>query len=307
MRRLHLLFVACLLLLLTALFADEGHKILLINSNASVERYKLAQEEFRKAIPGPVREIDLEEKGWSVQKVQDVLYDEYPDLVYCIGTKAYLLANRFVSERHIVFSSILNWQRLPVAEKTYGVSGELHPGMQVTLYRYVFPSVRRIGVLYSKAYNREWLEGTRGIAKDMGVEIVGKPVHKAKGTLAALKDLLPEVDALWLISDPVVMSDKDVILGIFKECDARKKPVFSYHEAYAEYGAVLIVSVDDPTTGRQAADMAMEALTGRAVGEKVQVPAGSHVILNLKKVSQYDLKYNEGALGAVNQVIGQVH
>ena len=84
-----------------------------------------------------------------------------------------------------------------------------------------------------------------------------------------------------------------------------KKPIFSYLEAFVEYGAVLIVSVDDPTLGRQAADIARETLTGRMVADKVQLPEGSHVILNLEKVTHYGLQYNESALGAVNQIIGQ--
>jgi putative ABC transport system substrate-binding protein len=305
MRIFKLIGFSCLLLLLSALFADEGHKILLINSNASVEKYKVAQEEFKKSISRPILEINLEEEKWNIQRVQDFLYDEYPDLIYCIGTKAYLIAQKFVSERNIVFSSIINWQRLPVTEKTYGVSNELHPGMQMTMYRYVFPTVKRIGVLYSRSFNREWLRDAARIAKDMGVEIVEKSVHRSKDTIDALKTLLPQIDALWLISDPVVLSDKDVITEVFKACDVNKKPIFSYLEAFVEYGAVLIVSVDDPTLGRQAADIARETLTGRMVAGKVQLPEGSHVILNLEKVTHYGLQYNESALGAVNQIIGQ--
>lgn len=304
MRLLKPICILFLLLLLSALFADEGHKILVINSSASIEKYRVAQEAFKKVISRPVLEINLNERKWRLPVIEDLLYDEYPDLIYCIGTKAYLIAHKFVSERNIVFSSIINWQRLPVAEKTYGVSNELHPGMQITMYRYVFPDVKRIGVLYSKRYNAQWLKSAVEIAKEMGVEIVVREVHKGSDTIPVLKALLPEIDALWLISDPVVMSEKEVIMGLFKECDANKKPIFSYHEAYVDYGAILTVSVDDPTIGRQAAVMATETLTGEMLEEKVQLPAGSHVILNLKKVDEYDLRYNEGALSAVNQIIG---
>jgi putative ABC transport system substrate-binding protein len=37
--------------------------------------------------------------------------------------------------------------------------------------------------------------------------------------------------------------------------------------------------------------------------EKVQYPAGSHIILNLKKVKEYGLHYNEEALSVVNQIV----
>ncbi|MBW2111398.1 MAG: hypothetical protein JRH00_08165 [Deltaproteobacteria bacterium] len=292
-----------LVFLLSMLFADEGPKIMLINSNASVEKYRVAQEEFTKSISSPVVEVDLGSKKWKLTEIEDLLYDEYPDIVYCIGTKAYLLANRHISERNIVFSSIINWHRLPSAEKTYGVSSELNPEMEITLYRYIFPRVKRIGVLYSSKYNKHRFNEAQRAGKEMGVAITGRSLSKRRDTLPALKELLPEIDALWLISDPVVMSDKDTLMELFKECDLHKKPILSYHDAFAEYGAVLIVSVDNPTTGRQAAAISREVLAGDVVRTKVQLPAGSHIILNLKKANAYGLKYGEMALSVVNRII----
>jgi putative ABC transport system substrate-binding protein len=285
------------------LAAEKEPKVLLINSDATVEKYRVAQEEFKKTYSRPVLEINLDDKKWEVPDVEDLLYDEYPDLVYCIGSKAYFIANRFVSEKDIVFSSIVNWQRLPVTKKTYGVSSELHSGMQMTLFRYIFPEVKKIGVLYSEQYSSQWFNDARAEAREMGIEIIGKHISESKQSINALKELMPKVDALWLISDPLIMTDKENLKEVFKVCEAKKVPVFSYHDIFVEYGAVLIVSVDDPTIGRQAAGIATEALSVGKMDEKVQYPAGSHIILNLKKVKEYDLQYNEEALSVVNQIV----
>jgi len=137
----------------------------------------------------------------------------------------------------------------------------------------------------------------------MGVEIIGRSLSKRRDTLPELKGLLPEIDALWLISDPVIMADKNTLIELFKQCDVHKKPILSYHDAFAEYGAVLIVSVDNPTTGRQVAAISREVLSGDVVKTKVQLPAGSHIILNLKKANAYGLKYGEMALSVVNRII----
>ena len=298
--------IICLLgfILLTAtLSAEDRPKIMLINSNASVERYKIAQEEFKKTSEQPVLEVNLGARKWKLADLEDLFYDEYPDLVYCIGSKAYLVANKFVSERHIVFSSILNWQRLPVAPKTYGVSNELSSEMQIMLFRHFFPGVEKIGVLYSTQYNSQWFKKTQEEIKEMGVEVIGRSVSKSKDTVPALKALMPKIDALWLISDPVIMSEKQTLLEVFKSCDDNKLPVFAYHEAFAEYGAVLVVSVDIPTIGRQAAGIAMAVLSDEKMEEKVQFPAGSYIVMNLKKVKQYALRYNENALASVNRLI----
>jgi len=283
--------------------ADEGPKIMVINSNASIDKYRIAQKEFTKSLPNPVMEVDLGGKKPKLREIENFLYDQYPDLVYCIGTKAYLLANQFISDRNIVFSSIIDWQRLPMAEKTCGVSNELSPEMQITLFRYMFPGLNKIGVLFSPKYNKHWFKKAEQAAKDMGIHLIGRPLSKKRKTLSELKELVKEIDALWLISDPVILAGKETVAHLFKLCDEQLIPILTYHSAFAEYGAMMIISVDHATTGRQAAAMTREVLSKDTVHEKVQLPVGSHIILNLKKADEYGLKYGEAALGAVNWII----
>ncbi len=281
------------------LCGDEKPKILLINSNASVEKYMTVQEEFEKSASSPVQNVSLENDKTDIKKL--LVYN--PDLVYCIGTKAYSFANQYFNQKYIVFSSIINWLRLPLSDKTYGVSNELHTRMPLMMFRYIFPEIKKIGMLYSEQYTVQWFEKAKEQAKELEIDIVGKTVSDKDQAEAALKQLLPDIKALWLISDPLVMPEKNYLYKILKICDADKIPVFSYHEAFAEIGAVLIISVDDPTIGRQAAGIAAELLSGSNPAEKVQFPAGSHITLNMKKVKEYGLKYNQNALGMVNNII----
>ncbi|OGX22704.1 MAG: hypothetical protein A3K54_03580 [Omnitrophica WOR_2 bacterium RBG_13_44_8] len=101
----------------------------------------------------------------------------------------------------------------------------------------------------------------------------------------------------------MIIGDKENLMELFKACEAKKLPVFSYHDSFIDYGALLVVSVDEPTIGRQAAGIAAEILSVGKIDEKVQYPAGSHIILNLKKVKEYGLHYNDSALSAVNQIV----
>jgi putative ABC transport system substrate-binding protein len=285
------------------LTAEQQPKVLLINSDDAVEKYHVTQEDFKRAFAHPLLEINLNDRRWGINQIEEFLYDEYPDLVYCIGSKAYLVANKFISRKPIVFSSIINWQRLPVTEKTYGVSNELPAEMHMTIFRYIFPKIQKIGIVYSERYNSQWINTTMEEARKMGVGIMGKTVAQNKDILPALNQLLPTVDALWLISDPMIMSDKKTLIEVFKKCDEHKVPVFTYQDVFTAYGAVLTVSVDDATIGRQAAAITREVLAAGKIGKRVQYPAGSHISLNLKKVKQYALPYNQDALGIVNQII----
>jgi putative ABC transport system substrate-binding protein len=293
----------CILLLIPGRIAAKNQpRILVITSDASVEKYREPQEEFKQMIAQPVLEVNLGDKKWDISEIEELFYDEDPDVIYCIGTKAYLIANKYANKKPIVFSSIINWLRLPITDKTYGVSNELHAGMELTLFRYLFPQMKTIGVLYSKQYTEQWFKTARTDAKEMGIDILGQAVQKEK-TISDLKKLLPQVDAFWLISDPDLISDKKELLAILKECHTQKIPVFSYHEAFATLGAVLVVSADNRTIGRQAANIATEVLAGNTLNEKVQFPAGSRIILNLSKVKEYGLEYNKAALGSVNEII----
>lgn len=126
---------------------------------------------------------------------------------------------------------------------TYGISNELPPGMQLTLYRYFFPDISRIGILYNQKYNKEWLETAIQATGQIGIEIVGKTVDQPKEVESALKELLPMVDALWLISDPIAISNEEAVRAIFKQTDTMKTPVFAYSEVFANYGAVMMIGV----------------------------------------------------------------
>ncbi len=292
-----------LVLLVSVSSADEGLKIMVLNSNASIDKYRIAQKEFAKSLPNPVMEVDLGGKNLKLREIENFLYDQYPDLVYCIGAKAYLLANKFISDRNIVFTSIIDWQRLPMAEKTFGVSNELSPEMQITLFRYMFPELNKIGVLFSPKYNKHWFKKAEQAANDMGIQLIGRPLSKKRNTIPELRELAKEIDALWLISDPVILAGKETVADLFKLCDEQRIPILTYHPAFAEYGAVMIISVDHATTGRQAAAISQEVLSKDKVHEKVQLPAGSHVILNLKKADEYGLKYGDSAFNSANWII----
>ena len=298
------------LLLSSAMVCANGKPfILLINSDASVEKYSLAQAAFKKALaPAMLKEISLNEKPWKrPEDVKELLYAENPDLIYCIGAKAYLLAQQYAGDKHIVFSSMLNWRRFePLPQKTYGIANERPAEMQITLFRHLFPAVRTIGILYSPTYTAQWFQETKDAAGKIGVDIIGQTVANKKQAVAALHNLLPKIDAFWLLSDPDVTPDRETVIQLLQQCDAQKIPVFSSHEEFAKFGAVLIVAVDSATVGWQAADIAAKSLAGKAVEGKVQIPGGSHIILNLPKVKEYRLPYNWDALDSVDQIEEQV-
>ena len=300
-----ILFVSTFLTLFVSrtLLASEDKGVLVLNSDASIYKYSLAQSELKSKIANIKCEIDLGSKWKDERKIKKMILDINPGVIYCIGSKAYQMAYKLAEEKNIVFSLVINWRRHPIDKSTYGISNELLQGAQLMIYRYFFQDVSRIGILYSNKYNKEWFDAAAESAKDVGISIVGKPVNKSDKIDSALNKLLPKVDALWLIPDPMVISDIESVNKLFEQCQAAGKPIYTYDKAFTGLGATFIMSADIPTMIRQSAETVSSILENRKIEVKVQNPAGSHIILNMKKVEEYGLNLNIEALDSVNEII----
>lgn len=306
----------CAALFTTRSGYGEG-KVLIVSSDKSVSKYAVAHAAFAEAIASPTSEVDLATERVDRAKPAQVkaqlskakaelakaIESEDPSLVYCLGSNAYVMTYELARERRIVFSLAINWQRFPLGDRTCGVANELPAGMQLTMLRYFFPKIQTIGVLYSKQFNREWLKHAKAAAKEMDVDVKGYSVKKPKDIQRAVEKAMRKVDALWLIPDPVVLSDEESVKRIFGLSKAQKKPILAYSTAFARQGAVMAISADIPTIGRQAAALAQDALADVAIDEKVQTPAGTEITINLKTVQEYGLELNEDALDSVNNII----
>jgi len=304
MRLLKTILILCFFLITSGIVsAGDEPGVLLLNSDRSIEKYRTAQEGFKGSVSYNVSEITIRGYEGDISDLYRQISREPYRLIYCIGTEAYLAAVKHAPEKNIVFSSIINWRRMPEGPHVYGVSNELHPMMQITHFKHIFPDLKNIGVLYSREFNEQWLDLSKDAAKKTGVIIISRAVPDIDQSKEALKELLPDIDAFWLIPDPMIISGKKNLLDLIHICDKNKIPVFSYNDLYAKYGATLIVSADDSTIGRQAAVITEDLLVNREISKKVQLPAGSRITLNLEKVKTFDLKTNDAALDSVNHIL----
>lgn len=278
-------------------------KTLIINSNQSVKKYSLMQSVFQNKFKSTTQGINLKgelaDKHWLGQTLDEV----NPELIFCIGSKAYLQTSEQAGDTNILFSLAMNWKRFQLTKNTYVIATELPPINILMLYRYYFPDMKSFAILYSKQYNQEWFAEALADAADIGIKITGIPLDKNTDIRKLMTASLPDVDALWLIADPIVISSRAQADAIFHLSDAMNKPVFAYSKAFADFGATFIVSPDIRTMGGQAARMAAKLVAKEVVAEKVQDPAGTYTAINLKKIDRYGIKLNARALASVNDYI----
>jgi putative ABC transport system substrate-binding protein len=302
------------LFLLAAFWVNAGYaqsnKILIVNSDVAVYRYEKISSEFKKVVQQngyQWTEFNIDSHNDAGADLKQIIQQDNPALIYCIGSKAYLLAQNYAANKKLLFSSAINWRRLNITERTYGIANELSSAQEISLLRYFFPTVRTIGLFYNDKFSREYVETIKKDASALGINIINQSINDAQEINEALNEILPKIDLFWIIPDPVVLSSKESVQQIFQSTRQQKKPVYAYSDVFIEQGAVLAVSADVETIGRQSASLALLMDKDKVPSGTVQSPAGSTVTLNKCAVDALQLKFNQDALDSVNKIVGCDH
>ncbi len=296
--RLLALWLLAVSLALAPAATPPAEPVLVIVSDASVARYREVRDAFTQALGAHAwKEVDLAQAGEP--GVRRALAAS-SGVLYSIGSPAYEMARKLAPKRPIIISTALHWARLqPGTQTARVIANELPAGAQLTLFRHLFPKLRRVGVVYDPALHQQWFTQAVAAGREAGIEVLGRAVRRPVQVGSALAQLTPQVDALWLLPDPMVMADEAAARRYFTHAEAARKPVFAYSPAFTELGATLVLAPDPATTGRQAA----AALLDFAGTPAVSAPGGSEVTLSLPRVEQYGLDLNRAALGSVNHLL----
>ncbi len=286
----------CVLLLTLTVHAQS---VLVINSNSGVKKYAEAEKAFAQAFGKPFKTLDVTTMPGS--KVKRFLHDEYPDIVYAIGAKAYQYANEYLPEKEIYFSSIVDWKRLSPRGKRYGVSNELNGGMQLMLAKAVFSRISTVGVVYSR-YTQNLINDLGEHAAHLGMQIRTLRIDEAFSDTSALDDLALNSDAVMIIADPLLLNNPEAVETLFSISRTRQKPIIAYHELFLRYGATLVLSADNPTIGRQVAAM-IESNREGEMTETIQYPAGTGIIFNRKEATRIGVEITPDISSIATEIV----
>lgn len=304
-----------ILILLTSLFVNIGfaqqNKVLIINTDNALSRYRQMSAEFSKVLEKEhYQTIELNMGAYNTTDaeayLEKLIQSEEPVAVYCIGSKAYLLAKDRTKEIPLFFSAAINWKRLGANDKTYGVTSELSPEQELMILRDLFPNIKKIGLLYNNEMNREYVEAIKEKSATFNMQLIEQDVGSNSGKeeiKAALDNLLGKIDLFWMISDPVTLDTKEIIDQILLAATQQHKPVYAYSDVYIKYGAVLAVSADGSVIGRQVANMVLMLIENKSLATPIQRPLGSEISLNLCVVEQLGITLNKYALDSVNTIV----
>lgn len=277
-------FLLCLiaLLLATPTFAQD----IAILLSGELPVYHKAVKGFRSGLSPSfaVHEYVLGQPMSADRELGRRIRASNPDLVFAVGGKAAHVARIEIVDQPVVFCLVLNPEihALPSANMT-GILMTVPSKDQLASMRTVLPKLNRVGLVYSLD-SSPFVFHAQQSAKDLGLTLVATPITRPADLPGALRTLLPQVDALWLLRDPTVVN-VDSLRFLMRTALDFNVPVFGFSSGLMRHGALATFSLDYQLIGRQAASLARDILRqdltkGRSLPSP-QPPAQPQLALNL--------------------------
>ena len=303
-----------------------GERIVVLETNGSVAPYDIPAKVFAADLTKAgytVEVFDLRGKLKRGRQMVAQMKTTPPALIFVTGNKAAVVAAEAFSDVPVIFAMVLNWRGLQLQKKKnfVGISLEVPPLSQFTQLKLVAPEVSRIGVMYSVETPPEVIDQAKSDANKLGMAIVAKELQLTKGAESiwkALKDVSPiksisalwrslresisikqvnllwgsfenEIDALWMVPDPIVY-DQENFRYLARKSEKGKKLFLAYSQNFVKGGALLSISPDYEGIGHQAVNLAERILGGESYqGMGIVAPINTTLVLNKKTAQQIGL------------------
>ena len=233
----------------------------------------LVKKGFEDAIKQAGIDADYDEKNANGEvSTATLIANNYKadkkDLVFGIATpSAQQLANN-ITDIPVLFSAvtdpasakILNSNVTGTSDKVDNVS------QQLDLLLKLNPNVKKIGVLYNPSEQNSLVQiaEIQKRAKEKKLEVVLQGITNFGELAQSTKNLLTQVDALYLPTDNLVVSGMQLITS---EAISAKKIVVVSENSSVGIGALFTMGIDYYQLGKRTGQMAVEILNGKPVSQ----------------------------------------
>ena len=267
-----------LLLFLVARLSLAGEVAVL--QSAQLEAYNRVVEGFKESFP-QATVFHLPEGGADQEAVLEQLRERTPAAVLAVGGPAAAVLKERFRNVPIVYCMVSDPRRFDLSGTNIaGVMLKIRTQDQFQLFRKAFPALSRIGLIYDPTVSGEVVAEARALAKGFGFLLVERLINKPGEIADAVKDIIWEVDALWMIPDSTVVS-KESFQYLLESSIEKKIPLLVFSEGFVRSGALLALAPDYPVIGRQAGSLAQKIVEGQSPGSLPPVYSQGAVAINL--------------------------
>lgn len=266
--------------------------------------YQAPLAPFQEALGRPVEVIQLDGDKRRALRVAERLQADKPDLIFALGAKAAWLAVQELPTVPIVHVAVLDPDRYGIQGAfVTGVGMELPAELVLSQFQLFAPNVESIGLIVSRDNAGPDIEGAIEAARRAGYTVVVRRVNDSSDVRKGFSRLRRQVDALWLLPDPVVVTPEN-FRTLRDESLRSRMPMLVYSEHLVRAGAFMAVAPDWDAVGRQAAELAGKILAGTTAAEIRPVqPDTPRVLLNGDTQEALGLKIDDVLLDFVDEVV----
>jgi putative ABC transport system substrate-binding protein len=298
------IFFSALLLLSAISHVARAEEVLVINTSTIIP-YSSCIGGLRETLSAySLQVVSIENDLDKGREIFSSVKEKEYRLIVAVGPQASFLLSEIKFPAPKLFCMVLNPHRLIAKEKLYsGVSLNIPLAYQMQQIKKTFPARKRVGVFFSQGENKTVVESLRKEAALQGLAIVGLPITSASDILPTIASKDFSIDALLMIPDEQINSQK-IVEYIIKEALRRTIPVVGYNSWFAKNGAILSFIIDYRDVGIQAGTMAMNLLKqGANTRVTVEAPARIRVSIDEKTAQKLGIQIAPGAIQQADEVI----
>ncbi len=245
--------------------------------------YTALEKAFAEALGQATTSISLAAAGGRAELEKAL--SAQPALLLAIGSDAARVASELKPGCPVIVALVPDPRMVGLAANTPFVPMFVPPARQLKVVRAILPSVQKLGIIYDPALSTGLAAECQSAATAAKLTLVRKEVGARKDVIGAARELIGEVDAVWLIPDTTVIA-ADTFKFVMVTSLGAKVPVIAFSEGMSKAGAVLAVEADYGEMGVKAAKAARRLLVGGAEGP--EAPEGT-IYLNAKSAAMLGL------------------
>ncbi len=298
--------VACVLAALgttVSVAPIHAHEVAILKS-ANIADYNQAVSGFKSSMPSSTKFIEYDLKGDTGfgRKFASKVRASGADLVLAVGLKAAIAARLEIFDVPVVFCMVLHPSKYDLkASNMVGISVRTPIGQQLSTLHAVMPTLRRIGYLYDPDKTPRLSAETINQARQLGITLIDRQVRTEEQVPTALRELLPEIEALWLISDSTVLTEESFAFLLRASFD-RRVPVIGFDPEFVRRGALMSFWVDSAEIGQEASQVAQTILDGLSVPSPKTILPKQRISLNLGTAEYLGITIPPNVLNMVDEV-----
>ena len=223
-------------------------------------------------------------------------------MILTLGSKALHLAVQQDLDRPVIAGLTLDHSELEKNNNASGVVLDYGAETELSWIHRILPEAKTVGVLYSPDKTGHRIAAAKKAAKKLKLKLVVKEVNSPKELPVAMEALFRNVDVLWGMSDPVVLSRqtaKAVLLTSFRS----QVPFVAPSSVWVKAGALYSLDWDYRDVGEQSGKMALSVLRGEKPSAiPIQAPRKVGYSLNLRTAEHMKLDLPGKIIAGAEQV-----